>query len=88
MNQVKNYLKKYHDANLWMEGMTLREAKKQVLTVESINATIPTISESALHQAQVVFSHYDVGHNEEETNKIQELYKELGGMFSPPALAI
>jgi hypothetical protein len=88
-HKIKNYLKKYHEANLWLELSYVREEKKQALqsTTEAQTGFEP-VSETILHQPQVVFTHYDVGHNQEETNRIQELYNELDRLPLLPRLAV
>lgn len=90
IRQIKNYLKKYHEANLWLEHAYVREEKKQALeTTTAASETVYPTSDSVVIQPQVVFSQYDVGHNEEETNRIQELYHELDDApFLPTFAAI
>lgn len=83
-NQNKNY----KEANLWMESLRVREEQKQNVQTN----TVPT--ESVLAQqvptAQVnrtIFTQADRGHNQEETNKIQQLYKDLGDLPVIPTFA-
>lgn len=86
---IKTYLKKYHEANLWLELSYVREEKRQALevTTEALTELEPEY-EYAANQPQTVFTHYDAGHNQEETNRIQELYKELDRLPLMPGLAI
>jgi hypothetical protein len=89
IQKIKNYLKKNHEANLWLEGAYARETKKQALERATMTEiAVPEIHEAVVQHPQVVFSHADEGHNQEERNRIQELYKELGDMFVPRRLAM
>jgi hypothetical protein len=82
---IKKYLKKYHEADLWLELAYVREEKKQALeTTTEVQTGFELTGGVSVIQPHIIFSHADVGHNEEETNKIQELYRELDDIpFSP-----
>lgn len=89
INQIKKHLKKYHEADLWLEQAYMREEKKQALeAVTEPQTGIEPPSVSAAIQPHVVFTYYDAGHNQDEKNKIQQLYSELGSMLQPTGLAM
>lgn len=92
IQKLINYLKKYHEANLWLEQAYIREEKKQALqavaTVQAGPAEVGIPYEAITNQPHIVFTHYDVGHNQEEKNKIQQLYAELEDLFRGQNLAV
>jgi ribosomal 30S subunit maturation factor RimM len=80
---------KFRQANTWIDTYRLREAKKQ--GSEAITGTQEYSTENqieSLYQPQVVFTQADQGHSQEETQKIQELYVELGKLPLSPVFAI
>ncbi len=89
MKQIKNYLKKYHEANLWITEKAILEEKKKALgMIEETNVQTQQVAQPVSQHAQIIFSHYDIGHNEEEKNKIQQIYSELEDLVRMPTLAI
>lgn len=74
----KNY-GKYGQAQLWLERARARQAIKQgsggIVTAQGGN---DGRSVYVANKPQLVFSQMDLGHNPEETKKIQALYAELG----------
>lgn len=89
IQKILKNIKKYHEANFWIAERMILEEKKRALK----NASEPEAESSLSYQTevnhpQVVFTQLDGGHNQEERNKIQELYEELGNAFGPGRLAI
>ena len=86
---MKFFTNKYNQSEIWKNALQVREEKKQTLasTVISqeqfvkINAAYP-------NQPQVIFTQADRGHNQEEANKIQQLYRDLRDVTVSPKLAI
>lgn len=77
MNLFTTY-KKYNQSNIWIEQFKVREDKKQY--VQSIVLSqVHDKENSVVYSAaeQVVFTRADIGHNREETEKIQQIYHEL-----------
>lgn len=89
IQKILKNIRKYHEANFWIAERLILEEKKQALKTSSG----PEEETNLLYQTeekhpQVVFTHYDSGHSQEERGKIQELYEELGNAFGPRRLAI
>lgn len=88
IKQIKQYMKKYHDANLWIGEEVIREDKKRAIETEEIVHETVAVTKHVAQYPYTVFSHADVGHDKEETNKIQQLYKELAEVFIPRTWAM
>ena len=76
----------HHQAQNWLAALALRESKKR--PVQEIVPSQTFVPQVNLVKPQVVFTRYDLGHNESEAQKIRELYNELENVSLLPIFAL
>jgi hypothetical protein len=84
---IKDYNKKFRDANNWIALANVREEQKlalQTIVQPQESLQVQPMVSSTEH---IIFSRDDVGHNTEETHKIEEIYTELDNVSFFPRLA-
>ncbi len=86
---IRKYNKPYYKSDRWKEVVQQREEKKtllheSVVEVEEFEQS-PVVSTA---YGQTIFHRDDLGHNQEEANKIQKLYQDLGNLPLSPRFAV
>ncbi len=88
INWIINHNKKYRQANLWSAAMQLREEQKKVIQMNNVtedNNQFVEQQAEMLRSQHVVFAK---AHNEDEAQKMQQIYAELENVPLLPVLAI
>ena len=84
---IKNYNKKFKDANNWIALSLIREEQKQALQAVVQPQEGIQIVPQTMTTEQVVFTRDDMGHNQEEAHQIEQIYTELDKVPFSPVLA-
>ena len=77
----------YNQAQTWLNLLKARESQKQVLEAARAAQASFIANQEAAHMPHVIFTQEDVGHTQEETQRIQELYGELEKVPLTPVFA-
>lgn len=87
MNVFKKH-NKFQQAQLWIEQAQVREDKKQAIQpVVSSQEIVQDQQSIFVQQTNTVFTKEDRGHDEQETQKIQTIYKELEDVIRFPVIS-
>lgn len=87
IQQIKIYLRKYNNPDLWLEQMRVREEKKQQAEVNEPFVSKQIQQEIAVSQTRTVFRKSENLYNLEEANQIRQIYDELEGFISFPHIS-
>ncbi len=83
---MKFFTNNYHNPQLWMATIVLREAKKG--EAQTVVTETPVVNQQVVStKAEVIFRQEDIGHNAEETGKIQKLYEDIRRVGWAPSFA-
>jgi len=86
MQFIKNHMKKFRNADFWIAESLVREEKKQNMQ-QVVFSELTPVQQTPVFQTKTVFTRADTGHNNEEANKIQALYRELEDVIRMPRLS-
>ncbi len=86
INWIINHNKKYRQANLWSAALQGREEQKKAISIH----TVAQNEMQEVEQSQEMLSQHVIfakANNEDDSQKMQQIYAELENVSLSPALA-